>query len=99
MILANRPLRDLQVITVDTEMPFRIRLLGGFFFNCGVGSRVWRCCRGAVEVATDPRRGAWRGIWNWLSRGIGAGQKRAAFGVGWNRDRSPLKGCCAVTFG
>lgn len=55
MILANRPLRGLQVITVDTEMPFRSRLLGGFFFNCGVGSRVWRCCRVAVEVATDPQ--------------------------------------------
>ena len=29
--------------------------------------------------------------------GIGEDQKRAAYGVGWRGDTSPLKGCCAGT--
>ena len=49
MILANRPLRGLQVITVDTEMPFRSRFLGGFSLAAGLG-------RGSGDAAVEPWR-------------------------------------------
>jgi hypothetical protein len=55
---------------------------------------VWRSCHGQAF-----RGGGFGRRVGGLPCGIRQGQKRAAFGIGWRGDTSPLKGCCAVTFG